>query len=324
MRNKWIGLALVMIAALLAVAGTIFAQDEDTDTAAERGWLGVAIVENGDQLVVAEVVSGSPADAADVRVGDVIVAVNGTAVSGAQELGDLIAEAGAGSEVSLDLLRGEQTVNVTATLTASPQALRFEARQNPLTMLERVLNADLEEADNAYLVVDTLTINNPFALADGDLITAINGLPVDDDLTMTAIRDSLNALDEPALTLTVSRDGEEIRLESDRFNMMMRGMGFGFRDGGRGQDFRFEGVPFDRMPFEGMPFGFRDGEGRFEFRFFPDGEGGPFFEGMPFDFDFDRLPRGPFHMMPDDQAAPEAPPEEDAPQGDEAAVGGLA
>jgi len=93
-----------------------------------RGWLGVSIQdvtpelretlgldENANGALVGEVMSDTPAGQAGIKVGDVIVGMDGQAVSDANELRNRVAVTRPGKQVHLALLRdgGERTVTVT-------------------------------------------------------------------------------------------------------------------------------------------------------------------------------------------------------------------
>jgi serine protease Do len=94
---------------------------------APRGRLGVQVETLSDQLaayfgvngggvLVSSVTADSPAQKAGLTAGDVITAVNGTAVRDAGELVQELREAGDRSEVKLDLVRDKKHTTVTATL----------------------------------------------------------------------------------------------------------------------------------------------------------------------------------------------------------------
>ena len=70
--------------------------------------------------LVVSVVTGSPAAAADIRTGDVIVSFNGKAVTSAQGLTNDVQASSSGSSVQLTLYRGQQKLNVTAKLALAP------------------------------------------------------------------------------------------------------------------------------------------------------------------------------------------------------------
>ena len=70
--------------------------------------------------LVAEVVSGSPADTAGIRTGDVIVRFDGKVVTSAQGLTNDVQAVSSGTKVSLTLYRGQQKLTLTATLGLAP------------------------------------------------------------------------------------------------------------------------------------------------------------------------------------------------------------
>ena len=70
--------------------------------------------------LVVSVVSGSPADSAGIRTGDVIVAFNGKAVTSAQGLTNDVQASPSGTSVRLTLYRGPQKLTVSATLGLAP------------------------------------------------------------------------------------------------------------------------------------------------------------------------------------------------------------
>jgi serine protease Do len=109
---------------------------------ATRGRLGVQVETLSDQLaaffgvkgggvLVASVTADSPAQKAGLTAGDVITAVNGTAVRDAGELVDELRDVGDGREIRLDVVRDKKNTTVTATLerpaARAPRTLRQPA-----------------------------------------------------------------------------------------------------------------------------------------------------------------------------------------------------
>lgn len=87
------------------------------ETAQEQQAYG--LVPSSGALVVS-VVSGSPADTAGIRTGDVIVTFNGKAVASAQGLTNDVQALSSGTSVRLALYRGQQKLSVSATLALAP------------------------------------------------------------------------------------------------------------------------------------------------------------------------------------------------------------
>ncbi len=99
-----------------AMAQNVVAQLKENKKV-RRGWLGVSIqaldnntakalgLEKAEGALVASVQPGGPAEKAGVRSGDIIVAVNGSAVTDASDLTRKIGKLLPGSEISLDVIR---------------------------------------------------------------------------------------------------------------------------------------------------------------------------------------------------------------------------
>jgi membrane-associated protease RseP (regulator of RpoE activity) len=89
----------------------------------EKPWLGVYFVRSSDGVTIAYVIADSPADKADLKRGDVIKAVNGTAVETPQEFRDQLKDKQVGDTVTLNIDRDGQTLDVSVTLEAQPEPL---------------------------------------------------------------------------------------------------------------------------------------------------------------------------------------------------------
>jgi membrane-associated protease RseP (regulator of RpoE activity) len=138
-RIGWLG-ALVVVAA----AGVLFlraldtgssasaapvAQDEENQQDTDQPWLGANLIAGADGLTISYVIADSPADDAGLQRGDVITAVDGTAVETPQDFRDVLSDKAVGDTLALSIDRDGQTLDVTVTLEAKPEAL---ARAIPL------------------------------------------------------------------------------------------------------------------------------------------------------------------------------------------------
>ncbi|MBI4340225.1 MAG: PDZ domain-containing protein [Chloroflexi bacterium] len=138
-------LALVGVAAA-AMGGSPSAQEPSASQQqeAEDGWLGVVVkdvntgtkhqfnlmVDSG--AVVAKLVPGGPAEAAGVKAGDVIQAVNGQAVTDTKQFKKGIEALSPGDPVTLAIVRGSDALTITATLGSEPEPARPKpARSQP-------------------------------------------------------------------------------------------------------------------------------------------------------------------------------------------------
>lgn len=71
-------------------------------------------------LRVGVVGPGTPADLAGIQVGDIFLAMNGEAISSADDFGRMMAVTRPGTEVNLDVARGEEKKSITVELTRKP------------------------------------------------------------------------------------------------------------------------------------------------------------------------------------------------------------
>ncbi len=107
--RPWIGVFYVSITPSVAEANRL---------PVEKGaWL-TAQDANGQQKD--PIVAGSPAAAAGLRDGDVITAVDGTAIDAHSPLDDILTQYAPGRTVALDVLRGGQKLSLTLTLGTRP------------------------------------------------------------------------------------------------------------------------------------------------------------------------------------------------------------
>lgn len=182
----------VVAAAVLGVAGLAAAQDDET---APAPFFGITFDAADEGAVVVDVVSGSPADDAGIQSGDIIIAIDATAVT-AETLRDTVLGYTVGDTATITLLRdGEkQTVEVTfaerpAEITIMPRP-RFEFRDGrggrgpgagPMFELlppqRPILGVNLTNGDGGALVTEVLPDSAAEAagLQVDDVIVAIDG-----------------------------------------------------------------------------------------------------------------------------------------------------
>jgi S1-C subfamily serine protease len=91
----------------------------------EAGYLGITgtAPETGRSgALVTGVLDGSAADSAGVRVGDLIISVDGVPVTSTQELAAAVQAEPPGTEVTLELVRGDETITLTVVLDVRPES----------------------------------------------------------------------------------------------------------------------------------------------------------------------------------------------------------
>ncbi len=99
-----------------------------------RGWAGVVsdsecgdaslrelkAKNKGKGAVVTSVVAGGPAEKAGVRAGDIILTVNGDAISGECDFRRMVTRLSPGSRITLGVLRGSETLSIEVVLASIP------------------------------------------------------------------------------------------------------------------------------------------------------------------------------------------------------------
>jgi putative serine protease PepD len=114
--NDGVGFAIPVNAAK-SVADTLISGGK-----VQHAYLGIRVGDspNGDGAQVSTVVSGSPADKAGLQAGDVITAIDGNAISGADDLTATTGRHKPGDKVTLTVTRDGKTVKLTVTLGIRP------------------------------------------------------------------------------------------------------------------------------------------------------------------------------------------------------------
>lgn len=172
-----------------------------------RAWLGVGIgafrddsllreriTQIKDGVVVTSVRPDGPASKSELRGNDIIVAVDGTAVSTPQQLRTQIRSKPIGKEVTLDVFRKDKTIQVkvtpeewvqSSTTLASHKASEDEVVVSKLGMTVHVLTDELAAQYKVTkidgLIVTAVDKGMPAGVKDlrpGDIITSINQTPV--------------------------------------------------------------------------------------------------------------------------------------------------
>jgi S1-C subfamily serine protease len=99
-------------------------REQAAGTTRDEGFLGVSLEARSDGgvgSIIATVQPNSPADLADIRVGDIVLAVDGEPVNGQAGLVAAIRDRNPGDTISIDLVRTGERLSVNATLVARPQ-----------------------------------------------------------------------------------------------------------------------------------------------------------------------------------------------------------
>ena len=163
--------------------------------------------------VVSSVEPGSPAERAGIEAGDIIVAVDGTAVESATDLRNTIALTRAGTEVAIGLVRDNRRLDYDVTL-GSAQALAGNEPGEQADTSSVLEGAELSNnaAGQEPGVLVTAVIEGSRAsrngLEAGDIITAVNRMPVSSPAELRAMLESNTG----AVAMNVKRGNQELFL----------------------------------------------------------------------------------------------------------------
>ncbi len=172
----------------------------------ERGWLGVRIQPVTDEIaeslgmgatsgaLVADVLTGSPAEAAGLRAGDVITGYDGEAVGRVRDLPRMVAATDPGTEVAMEVYRDgdKRSLGVTVGNSDDERRVVADARDEPqgrrgelgLALAELTPQARHSHgigADTTGVLITDVGAGSPAAakgLRAGDVIRMVNQTPV--------------------------------------------------------------------------------------------------------------------------------------------------
>ncbi len=187
-----------------------------------RGWLGVVIqdvtpemAENlgvKEGVIIAQVAPSSPAEKAGLRIGDVVVEVDGKKVSDTRDLQFTIMKTPPGQEVTLRVVRDGKELNIKAKVGQMPEEVGQREPSREDSSLGLVLrNLTPEEVRrfgvNGVLVVGV--VPNSLAMRSGilvgDIILRVNNRPVSSVEEFSSLIDSLKSAGRETALLLVRR-----------------------------------------------------------------------------------------------------------------------
>jgi len=217
-----------LLALLVLVSSSRAASPTDENP---RGWLGV-LLDNGSArsqggdatepslegsgVRVRGVIDGSPADEARLRAKDSIVAVDGTAVSGASELMARIRELEPGSFVTLSVKRRGRNLEISTVLGTRPENTNRWKRVRGWLGVDAIeLPSSLREhfgaPEDAGILVSRVSAGSPAddsGIRIGDVIYEADGQPVTSAEALSQIVSEGGV--ENAIDVVLARDGARI------------------------------------------------------------------------------------------------------------------
>lgn len=195
-----------------------------------KALLGVLTGKNEKGAIIREIMKGTPAEKAGLKVDDIITAINGVAISSAEELTREVGKYMPYNKISITYLRNQQTENTTAILATNDRAANrnyqfidtmvFKIddmfKMLPLDRNEWApkprklqLGVGIQDMENGKGVkITSVTENSPAALAGikkDDVILSVNG---------TALTD----INDLRRTLNDTKEGDKWKIEYERGN----------------------------------------------------------------------------------------------------------
>jgi S1-C subfamily serine protease len=169
-----------------------------------RPYLGIGMSPSDDGVEVTEVAPDSPAAAAGLEIGDIIQSINDEAVT-ADSIRQMLANLAVGDEINLSVQRGDETLELNATLVARPELAAPEGFQMPQFAERPMVGVRLENTDNGVVIREVV--------ADSPAEEA--GLQVDDVITKIGDQEVANAR-EAAEAIQAMQVGDVVQVEVQR------------------------------------------------------------------------------------------------------------
>ncbi|WOT04673.1 Do family serine endopeptidase [Shewanella youngdeokensis] len=154
-----------------------------------------------------EVMPDSAADKAGIKVGDIIVSVNGRKIKSFQELRAKVATMGSGTEVEFGLIRDGDKETVTAILGESTQTTQAEAG----VVHPMLQGAKLENSSRSGVTIVEVAQGSPAAasgLIKGDVIVGINRTQVKNLKSLKSVLEDQKG----SVALKIKRDNTNLYL----------------------------------------------------------------------------------------------------------------
>jgi len=196
----------------------IFFQEMDKDKAEALN------LSSGEGVLVSRVQSGTPADKAGMKVGDVIIGFNGEKIENGQKFRMTVAKAGPGQKITLDILREGKKISKDVTLTdrdkfmakAPEEEPKEKKRENWLGLEVATCTQGLADQFNVKfqpgVIVQSIEPGSPAeqtGFVEGDIITKIDNEEIKNIDDYKRVTKSLQEK-KKAILFLISRNGDSL------------------------------------------------------------------------------------------------------------------
>ncbi len=192
-----------------------------------RGWLGVVIQEVTSDIseaigiregvIIAQIMPGSPAEKAGLKIGDIVLSVDGEKVKSVRDLQFKIMKTPPGNELKLVVLRDGKEIQINVKVGEMPeerQATREQQDTQNLGLSLRNLTPQEESRLGTKGVLITGIMPGSLAhisgLRPGDVILMVNNVPVSSVDQVRSMLDSLIKSERERALLLVRRNQENL------------------------------------------------------------------------------------------------------------------
>ncbi len=217
--------AVAALAISTTASGVVLMAQDNPDTQVEtqsaHPYLGVRLTDGDNGVEVVAVAEGSPAEAAGIEAGDILVRIGDSDVATVVEAAEAVATLAVGDAVSVTIERDGEAQTLDATLAEAPAQDHAGNRPGWGSRGDRLeeMFAHLGglnfayDSDTSQWIVNDIAEDSPLyeaGLRAGDVLTAVNGESLEgpDLLNLFA---TLSQSD--TITLAVERDGEAYEFE---------------------------------------------------------------------------------------------------------------
>ena len=196
-RMTGILIRIFVLLALLATSALALAQDEAAIDESDIPFMGIRYWGVADGLLVTGVIGNTPAEAADLRAGDVVTAVEGEAIR-VETVREVVWKHAPGTTVTMDIERDGRALQQDLTLMAQPETV-YDNPDYPIPLDLASVGLVVAECDDKLLIIGALS----------DSAVAVAGFQVYDQI-IAIDGDTVRSIAEADIAVSDLSEGDEL------------------------------------------------------------------------------------------------------------------